>query len=273
MTMDRPRARRPARVPGAPLLVLAALALEVDALARALPGAARLVPAAREPYAGVVFTPRAPGRVPLVVVLRTGMGAGARGEAGVVRAIQATRPSAVLSAGFAGGLDPALLVGDLVVGDPVVDPALPGDYWPAAGLAAAASAAARRAGLTLHAGPLLSVGKVETTAAGKAAWAARRRGLALDMESACVARAAAHVSVPFLAVRVVSDAAADPLPDEPWRLVTADGRAPIHRAVRYLARSPASLPALVATGRRARRAALTLTAFLAAWLEQVGRAG
>lgn len=268
-----PRAASPVRLPGAPLLVLAALALEADALARALPGAARLGAASRNPYPGIVWAPgpAAGARVPPVFVLRTGMGCGALAEAGVVQAIEAAHPSAVVSAGFAGALDGALDVGHLVVGEPVVDPTLPGHYWPSAPLAAAAAAAARAAGLELHAGPLVSVGRVEATSAGKAAFALRSRALALDMESACVARAAAHAVVPFLAVRVVSDAAADILPEEAWRLVTADGRAPLHRAVGYLARRPSALPGLVATGRRARRAAAALSAFLAAWLAQAGR--
>lgn len=262
---DAPRGwRRPDRHPG-PLLVLTALAIEQEALGRALPGAARLLPTALMPFAGLVWAPPKGHARPSILVVRTGVAGGPLGARGVASAIQAARPAAVLSVGFAGGLDPALGVGDLVVGDPVVDPTLPGYWWPSAALLGAASAAARRAGLACHAGPLLSVARVQATPAAKAALSARNRAIAVDMESAGVARAATEASLPFLAVRCVSDAAADPLPDDAWRLVSPDGRAPLHRALWYLARRPASLPLLARAGIRAARAGRALAAFLAAW--------
>ncbi len=206
------------------------------------------------------------GRSP-VVVLQTGMSGAGLGPGGIVGAVRALRPAVVLAVGFGGGLDPRLRVGDLVLADPVVDPTVPDHWWPAVDLASAAVAAARRARLVLHVGPVLSVSKVEATAAGKAAVAGRRAALALDMESACFARAAAEAAVPFLALRVISDAAGDRLPDEPWRLVTADGRAPLGRTLCYLGRRPGALPTLVRTGLRARRASTALAAFLGAWLD------
>ncbi len=245
--------------------MLTALAIEEEALGRALPGAGRLVPTAPMPFAGLVWAPPEGGARPSILVVRTGVAGGPLGARGAATAIHAARPAAVLSVGFAGGLDPVLAVGDVVVGDPVVDPTLPGHWWPSAALAAAASVAARRARLPLHVGPLLSVATVQVAPAVKVAAAARSRAIAVDMESAGVARAAAEACIPFLAVRVVSDAAADALPDDAWRLVSPDGRAPLYRALRYLARRPASLPVLVRTGIRAARAARALAALLGAW--------
>lgn len=259
------------------LLIFAALGLEVRALRWALPGAARLTSApttrARSPFVGLAWAPP-PGAAPHcspVLVLQSGMSCAALGPGGAVAAICATRPSAVLAVGFGAGLDPAVKVGELVLGDPVVDPTGPGRWRPAIGLASAAAAAARRARLVLHTGPLLSVPAAEATPAGKAVAAERSAALALDMESACFARAAAEVGVPFVAVRVISDSVSDRLPDEPWRLVTADGRAPFACALRYLARRPRALPTLVRTGLRARRAALALAAFVQAWLDPTVR--
>ncbi|HEX7125360.1 MAG TPA: hypothetical protein VF406_06205 [Thermodesulfobacteriota bacterium] len=270
---DRPAAvrgrRRSDRHPG-PLLVLTALAVEQEALGRALRGAARLVPTAPMPFAGLVWAPPE-GRVrPSILVVRTGLAGGPLGAGAAVSAIQAARPAAVLSVGFAGGLDPALAVGDVVIGDPVVDPTLRAHWWPSASLAAAISAAARRAGLPLRVGPLLSVARVRATPADKVAASADSGAIAVDMESAGVARAATEASVPFLAVRVVSDAAGDALPEEAWRLVSPDGRAPLYRALGYLARRPASLPVLVGTGIRAARAARALEALLAAFAGEAG---
>lgn len=261
------------------LLIFAALGLEVRALRRALPGAARLAWAPMTgdwggpSLAGLAWAPPpgVPPQHPPVLVLQTGMSCAALGAGGAAAAIRAARPSAILAVGFGGGLSPAVKVGELVLGDPVVDSTGPGHWRPAVGLASAAAGAARRARLVLHAGPVLSVSKTEATPAGKAVAGGRSAALALDMESACLARAAAEAGVPFVAVRVISDAAGDRLPDEPWRLVTADGRAPFARALRYLARRPQALPTLVRTGLRARRAALALAAFADAWLDSAGR--
>ncbi len=304
----------PAVPPGAPLLILAALGLEVRALRPALTGAVPITriprlggtsctgwlgwhepraegnsPSGRRPLpdrrpdagralrrpgggeAGRDTAPTAPASARPVLVLQTGMSGAGLGAGGVVGAIRATRPAAILAVGFGGGLAPTLAVGDLVLADPVVDPSVPRYWWPAVGLASTAAAAARRAGLALHTGPVLSVSRVEASPAGKAVVAGRSAALALDMESAGFARAAAEAAVPFLAVRVISDAAGDRLPDEPWRLVTVDGRAPLGRALRYLGRRPGALPGLLRAGLRARRAAATLTAFLGAFLAEQGR--
>jgi adenosylhomocysteine nucleosidase len=202
--------------------------------------------------------------------MQVGLGAGALGRPGVVQAIRAARPVAILSVGFAGGLEPSLRVGDIVLGEPVLEPAVSGHWWPAVGLATQAAIAARRAHVVLHAGPVLSVSRVETTPAAKAAVASGNPAVAIDMESARVARAAAELAVPFLAVRAISDAAGDRLPDEPWRLLTPDDDAPLRHAIRYVLRRPGSLPTLIRTGLRTRRASAALTAFAAAWLAEIG---
>jgi adenosylhomocysteine nucleosidase len=281
---ERPALAAPRPAPSLPagaVLLLAALGIEARALRRALPGA---VPLGGEPgwtpVAGFTWPPPGsppPGSPPpgspasgrAVVVLQVGLGAGALGRPGVVQAIRAARPVAILSVGFAGGLEPSLRVGDIVLGEPVLEPTVSGHWWPAAGLATQAAIAARRAHVVLHAGPVLSVSRVETTPAAKAALAFGSPAVAIDMESARVARAAAELAVPFLAVRVISDAAGDRLPDEPWRLLTPDD-APLRHAIRYVLRRPRSLPTLIRTGLRARRASAVLTAFAAAWLAEIG---
>lgn len=267
-----PAAPRPApSLPAGAVLLLAALGIEARALRRALPGA---VPLGGEPgwapVAGFTWPPPgSPASGRAVVVMQVGLGAGALGRPGVVQAIRAARPVAILSVGFAGGLEPSLRVGDMVLGEPVLEPTVSGHWWPAVGLATQAAIAARRAHVVLHAGPVLSVSRVETTPAAKAAVAFGSPAVAIDMESARVARAAAELAVPFLAVRVISDAAGDRLPDEPWRLLTPDD-APLRHAIGYVLRRPRSLPTLIRTGLRARRASAVLTAFAAAWLAEIG---
>lgn len=130
-------------------------------------------------------------RLPGVDVVRTGMGAVAEG------------PRPTLVAGVGGGLDPRCRPGDLVVANEVRGPhaTVP---CPSAPLLAAAL---RRAGLTVHLGPIVASERV--------VHGARRRelaatgALAVDMESAgLAATAAGH---PFAVVRAVVDTAEDPL--------------------------------------------------------------
>jgi adenosylhomocysteine nucleosidase len=71
--------------------------------------------------------------------------------------------------------------------------------------------------------PLFSANQVVTTAEAKAALASRSGALAVDMESAAVAQAAAEAGKPFVAIRVIADGPGDELPDMAADLVTDDG--------------------------------------------------
>jgi adenosylhomocysteine nucleosidase len=247
----------------APLLVLAALAREAAAVVRALPGAARLAPAPEAPFVGALWCPP-PGRVPVLVV-RTGPGGAGLGAEGLARALRAVRPSGVVAVGFAAALDPALRAGDLVLAEPVVDPSGGGLWWPASLLADSAAAAGSAARLAIHVGPLLSLGK-GARGAGAPLPPSHVRPLALDMESAAAARAAAEAGVPFVALRVVAARAGDPPSLGPWRFVGRDGRRVPVRTLRYLIGQPEALPAVAAAAWRTRRASVALTALSAAWL-------
>lgn len=97
--------------------------------------------------------------------------------------------SALISAGFAGALSPALKVGDLVVDTSVAE-------W----RMAAARQGARQ-------GPVLSLEHVVRTAAERAGFATTG-ALAVDTESAAVAGVAARHGLPFANVRAITDTAA-----------------------------------------------------------------
>lgn len=117
--------------------------------------------------------------------------------------------SALISAGFAGALSPALKVGDLVVDTSVAE-------WQMA----AARHGARQ-------GPVLALEHVVRTAAERARFAATG-ALAVDTESAAVAGVAARHGLPFANVRAITDTAARdllldwdncPAPDGQFRLL------------------------------------------------------
>jgi 4-hydroxy-3-methylbut-2-enyl diphosphate reductase len=127
-------------------------------------------------------------------VVRTGMGP--RRAAAAAAGLAGDGPVAVV--GVAGALAQWVRVGDVVVADEVRagDDRFP---CPAAPLVAGAL---RRAGLTVHVGPILTVDHLGGGRAAREVLAATG-AIAVDMESASVA--ASVVGRPFVAVRVISD--------------------------------------------------------------------
>ncbi len=143
-------------------------------------------------------------------------------------------PALVLSSGLAGGLDPALPVGTVVVD---------GDE-PLARLLRAALREAVRA-------PIIGQDSIAPSTAGKAALRQASGAAAVDMESHVAARVARRRGVPFAAIRVISDAADETLPPAALVGMRPDGGVALAAVLTSLARQPGQLPALIRTGRHA----------------------
>ena len=169
------------------------------------------------------------------------------------------RPAALYGLGIAGALSPALAASDLVVARRVRDGRSEAPAPDAALLS--------RARLTGDPAVvlLLTVDRPVTDPRKKAALAQALAGeepMAVDMESAAWARAAAAASVPYAIVRAISDTASEELPEYLARCVGADGG--IRRgavALRALAH-PASIATLLEMRRRLAHGAEKLAAFL-----------
>lgn len=164
----------------------------------------------------------------------------------LARALAARRPSAVLSFGIAGGLDPALRPGALVVARAVVAEA----RWAADPGWSAALAASCGATLADVAG----VDAVVGDAAGKAALRAATGAAVVDMESAVVAR----LGVPFAVLRAVADASDEALPAAAAKGLDEDGNPAPWRVLRALLRRPGDLPGLLRMAARSRMALAAL---------------
>jgi hypothetical protein len=93
-----------------------------------------------------------------------------------------------------------------------------------------------------------------TAAADKQAAHRRFGTVAVDMESHIAAEAAARLSAPFAAARVISDAADRDLPPAVLVGLRADGAMDLLAVLRSLAQRPGQFAALLRTGRDARRA-------------------
>jgi adenosylhomocysteine nucleosidase len=125
------------------------------------------------------------------------------------------RPKLILSTGFAGGLSPELHTGALVLATEVCD--LEGNCWPCPWPGV----------LTgnwqppLVRGRLLTAAKPVATGEEKLALASKHGALAVDMESALVARWCRRQGVPFGALRVIADDASTTLSPAMLKLLEA----------------------------------------------------
>lgn len=142
-----------------------------------------------------------------ILVLQTGVGAD-RTRAALDWLFAAYAPRCVITAGFAGALDPSLRVGDLVHAAEVV--AADQRVWPLS--------VGRR---PTH-GRLLTLGRLVGDPAEKRLLGQQYQALAVDMESAVVAAECAKRTVPCASVRAVSDDAQTGLSPRLTELLSAE---------------------------------------------------
>jgi adenosylhomocysteine nucleosidase len=152
----------------------------------------------------------------------------------------------VISFGVAGGLDPSLKSGDVVVATEV----MAGDARWLAGLALNEElisnvALGRRRVIR---GGLAGVEDVVVAQAGKAALRLETGAAAVDMESHIAAAYAAEAGLPFAALRVISDPASRALPALARTAIKPNGDIDLRKIFRGVVRNPRTLRALVSTG-------------------------
>ena len=147
----------------------------------------------------------------------------------------------VVSFGLCGSLDPALKVGELVVGDAVTD----GDALYEADPAWADRIVAALPGATR--GRFASAERPVGSVADKATLRAETGAIAVDLESFAVAKLARWFGVPFAIVRAVSDDADRALPPAALVGLGQDGRPAIGAVLGSLRARPWQIGALVRT--------------------------
>jgi len=207
--------------------------------------------------------------VPVFVFL-TGSGKAASAQA-AERALSAVEPACLVIAGFGAAVAPGPRPGDLVVatfvGAEGCADALPCDRH-----LQDAAARARPTGVAVFSGPLVTTAHVLIHPDEKARVAAETGAVVVDMESDPVARVAASLGIPFVAIRAVTDAANDTMPLDFNAHVDAAGYIRRGAIVAAAMRRPRSIAGLVRLGRDSARAARNLGAFLEALCAELGRA-
>lgn len=169
------------------------------------------------------------------------------------RALIAEGCAGLVSFGLAGGLDPALAPGAVIVADAVVGPEdrrLPTDLGWRAALADK---------LQAHVGLLLSMPAAVVEPAAKESLRVSSGALAVDMESLAIAIAASEANLPFVAIRAVADPATARVPAWVMAGVRSDGSVHTLGIVGGLAKRPGDLPILLRLAGYSRAAHRTLS--------------
>ncbi len=190
-----------------------------------------------------------------MILVANGPGPRLAGQAvDAVRAVDAAEAAedkesmdGLISVGFCGGLAPSLRVGDIFVATEVTS---------------VSAAAAPSSSRPFKTGKLLSIDRVVSTSAEKAALASNAD--AVEMEAAAVAARAIEWNVPFYAVRVVTDTFEESFPLDFNQMRGAAGRFSRVKIVGAALRQPAKvIPELMKLNQRTKRAAQALGDFLA----------
>jgi adenosylhomocysteine nucleosidase len=193
------------------------------------------------------------------------------GMGGALASIAARRlvdagASALMSFGLAGGLDPSLSAGSIV---------LPSEVISRDGVGFSTSTEWRRQlGVAIAKQGPVAAGKLLTSVqpidavADKAAAYRETGAVAVDMESLGVAEVAAAHNLPFIAVRVIVDTAADVLPRAVLAASQA-GRVNVLRLIGGLVVAPRDFMALIRLAQRYRAANRSLAAVARAGYSQL----
>jgi adenosylhomocysteine nucleosidase len=260
-SQSRGRDRQP--VPAPPPIaidvgIVAALSMEVGFLVDTLKSVRK--------YSGprhTVIEGEVAGKIVALIV--TGMGREAA-RIGAQLLLDGHRPRWLVSAGFAGGLDPALNRNAIVMANEVID--LERHRY-AIDVAVPPRGGEGDRGPQIATGRLLTVDRIIATAAEKAELRQRYEADLIDMETSGVAALCSERGVRFLSIRVISDEAGVDLPPEVVTLLTHSGSYRVGAALRALWQRPSRIKDFWALHEHAQEAADRLARFTIAALDRL----
>ena len=187
------------------------------------------------PQEAKAFQKLARGRADVRVVI-TGMGA-RNAERAACEVLRTLRPSRVFTCGFAGALNPDLVVGDVVCA---------------------------RETLVAGARPVMfyCASRVAVTVEEKSALRTGTGADVVEMESGVIARVCRAAGVECVTLRAISDTAHEDLPLDFNALMTPDEKLSPLKLARAILKSPQKIPALIRLGKNSALAAERLAKVL-----------
>ena len=199
-----------------------------------------------------------------IVLVRTGIGKELALNA-LKQALSLVRPSLILSIGYAGGLDPKLMVGDVVLADHVLkintghDDCIsyPIDLKQLELLEE--SACSNK--VVFHKGKIITVDHVVGDPNVKQELGLRYNALAVDMETAVLVAYAAEQKIPFLSLRGISDTVKQSLVDTS-SLISDDGKVSKLKAGWYVIRRPHTIKNFISLREQTQHATYNMTEFI-----------
>lgn len=182
------------------------------------------------------------------IARRSGLAVGTLGSAAKLLAAGA---DGLISFGIAGGLAPGLKPGSLVLGTELITE--DGRRYPAMPMTTEMQDAIRA--------PVLGGRAIVSRAEDKQALHGRTGAVAVDLESAEIARICAAAGMPFAIIRVIGDPAERDLPPAALVGLRPDGQVDLAAVLRSILRTPAQIPALIAVALDTRLALAALKRF------------
>jgi adenosylhomocysteine nucleosidase len=180
-------------------------------------------------------------------------GGSTNGAARAARHLIDQGATGIVSFGLAGGLDPALPAGTLIVANEVI---ANGRIWPTDG-----SLSAQMGGATGH--RCLGLDRIVVSPTEKQRLGRETAAVAVDMESGAIAETANALGVPFAVLRAICDAADSMLPPAALVALNSEGRIAPTALAWSIVTHPGQIGALLALARDAATARQALRSRIA----------
>lgn len=183
-------------------------------------------------------------------------GTGCQNAQAAAESLLAKGATHLISWGCAAGLSHILRPGDLVLADTVMDTndvkiAIDPDWH-------GHSKQVLSKSHVVHAGCLLTTAHIVAPSKDKKQLHLKTGAIALDMESAAIAKVAQQHSVPFLAIRVIADSVNTSLPRAINNALNDQGDIVLNKLLLSIAKNPMEIPRLITLGLNFRAAKITL---------------
>jgi len=195
-----------------------------------------------------------------IVLVRSGVGK-QRAEDSALQVIDHFQPQALISAGYAGAVQPELNVGDLVIADSILEVNGKRKYFPDLNWLDRARSIPCSDGIKTVVGGLLSVNTVIHEPAAKRELGRSYCVQAVEMETSAIARVAEEKGLPLLSIRAISDSIEQELLDSS-SFLGSDGEISTLKAGWYVLTHPGSIKSALSLRAQTQFATQSMTRFL-----------